>query len=55
MEGSLEVQLWLCLALPLHCQPRVSEKQGAVEPYHPPITAALLLTALTETPASSQQ
>lgn len=55
MKGSLENQLWLCLALPLHCQPKVSEKQGAVEPYHPPVTGTLLLAALTETPVSSQQ
>lgn len=50
MEGSLDSQLWLCLTLPLHCQPKVSEKQGAMELYHPPSTATLLLAA-PETPA----
>lgn len=43
MEDPLEIQLWLCLALPLHCQPEVSEKQGAVELYHPPVAATLCL------------
>ena len=54
LEGSLDSQLWLCLALPLHCQPKVSEKQRAMELYHPPITATLLL-AVPETPVSSRQ
>lgn len=43
MERSLGSQVWLCLAVTPHRQPKVSEKRGAVEPHRAPVTASLLL------------